>query len=174
VEKEKLAAAVLLTSPGKPYIYQGEELGYWGTKSKGDEYVRTPIKWTRSGAVPTSALSGKVDNTMLTESISVEAQEQNNASVLRVYRNFAQARSAWKALAQGTIEAVSSPNAAVAMWKMSYDGQTVLVVHNFGNATPILPLSNYATDKLIVSNGTVTASNGSVALGAYASAVFLQ
>ena len=174
VEKEKLAAAVLLTSPGKPYIYQGEELGYWGTKSKGDEYVRAPIKWTRSGAVPTSALSGKVDNAMLTETISVEAQEQNNASVLRVYRNFAQARSAWKALAQGTIEAVSSPNAAVAMWKMSYDGQTVLVVHNFGNATPILPLSNYATDKLIVSNGTVTASNGSVALGAYASAVFLQ
>ena len=35
-------------------------------------------------------------------------------------------------------------------------------------------LSAYKTDKLIVSNGTVTVSNGAVALGAYSSAVFLQ
>ena len=174
VAKEKLAAAVLLTSPGKPYIYQGEELGYWGNKGKGDEYVRAPIKWTRSGSVASAPLGGKVDNNMLTADISVEAQEQNAASVLRVYRKFAQARNAWKALAKGTIEAVSSPNSAVAIWKMTHEGQTVLVVHNFGNGAPVLPLSNYKTDKLIVSNGTVTVSNGAVALGAYSSAVFLQ
>ena len=29
VEKMKVAAAVLLTAQGAPYIYQGEELGYW-------------------------------------------------------------------------------------------------------------------------------------------------
>ena len=172
--KEKLAAAVLLTSPGKPYVYQGEELGYWGTKNKGDEYVRAPIKWTRDGTVPATALNGKVDNSMLSADISVEAQEQNNASLLRVYRDFAKARNGWKALAQGQIEAVSSPNSAVAMWKMIHEGQTVLVVHNFGSGAPVLPLSSYKTDKLIVSNGTVTVSNGAVALGAYASAVFLQ
>ncbi len=174
IAKEKLAAAVLLTSPGKPFIYQGEELGYWGTKSRGDEYVRTPIKWTRSGSVPSSALNGKVDNSMLNADISVEAQEQNQASVLRVYRDFAKARNGWMALAKGQIEEIISPNAAVAMWKMSYEGQTVLVLHNFGSAGPVLPLSNYKTDKLIVSNGAVTVSNGAVALGAYSSAVFLQ
>jgi hypothetical protein len=38
----------------------------------------------------------------------------------------------------------------------------------------VLPLTNYKTDKLIVSNGTVTVSNGAVAMGAYSSAVFLQ
>ena len=135
---------------------------------------RSPIKWTRDGSVPSAALNGKVDNAMLTADISVEAQEKNDASVLRVYRNFAKARNAWKALAQGQIEAVSSPNSAVAVWKMSYEGQTVLVVHNFGTGGPVLPLTNYKTDKLIVSNGTVTVSNGAVAMGAYSSAVFLQ
>ena len=174
VAKEKLAGAVLLTSPGKPYVYQGEELGYWGNKGKGDEYVRAPIKWTRSGEVPSAALGGKVDNAMLTADISVEAQAENTASVLRVYRDFGQARSQWKALALGTMEAISSPNTAVALWKMSYEGQTVLVVHNFGSGAPVITPNGYSTDKLIVSNGTVTASNGSVALGAYASAVFLQ
>ena len=174
VAKEKLAAAVLLTSPGKPYIYQGEELGYWGNKGKGDEYVRAPIKWTRSGNVPSASLGGKVDNAMLSADISVEAQESTPGSLLRVYRDFAKARNAWKALAQGEIAEVSCPNTAVALWTMSYEGQTVLVAHNFGSGTPVITPTGYTTDKLIVSNGTVTASNGSVALGAYASAVFLQ
>jgi len=172
--KEKLAAALLLTSPGKPYIYQGEELGYWGTKSKGDEYVRTPIKWTRGGSVPSSALNGKVDNSMLSENISVEAQEQSTSSVLRVYRDFAQARNAWKALAKGQIEPMSSPNAAVALWKMSYEGQTILVAHNFSGSAVMVSPSGCTTDKLIVSNGTVSAAGGSIALGPYASAVILQ
>ena len=43
--KEKLAAAVLLTTPGSTYIYYGEELGLYGTKDKGDEYVRGPMLW---------------------------------------------------------------------------------------------------------------------------------
>ena len=174
VAKEKLAAAVLLTSPGKPYIYQGEELGYWGNKSKGDEYVRAPIKWTRSGSVPSTALNGKVDNSMLTADISVEAQEQSASSVLRVYRDFAQARNAWKALAKGQIEEITSPNAAVALWKMSYEGQTVLVAHNFGSGTAAFAVTGYTTDKMIVSNGVADGSSGLLSLGPYASAVFLQ
>ena len=174
VAKEKLAGAVLLTSPGKPYVYQGEELGYWGNKGKGDEYVRTPIKWTRSGSVPSAALNGKVDNSMLSESISVEAQEQDNASILRVYRNFAQARNAWKALAKGEMEPVSSPNSAVALWKMSYEGQTVLVAHNFGSGSAAFAVTGYTTDKMIVSNGVADGSSGILSLGAYSSAVFLQ
>ena len=172
--KEKLAAAVLLTSPGKPFIYQGEELGYWGSKNKGDEYVRAPIKWTRSGSVPAVALNGKVDNSMLSADISVEAQEQSTSSVLRVYRDFAKARNAWKALAKGQIESIKSPNSAVALWKMSYEGQTVLVAHNFGGGSAAFAVTGYTTDKMIVSNGMADGSSGLLSLGPYASAVFLQ
>ena len=174
VAKEKLAAAVLLTSPGKPYIYQGEELGYWGNKGKGDEYVRAPIKWARNSGLASASLSGKVDHAMLSESISVEAQEQDPASILRVYRNFAQARNAWKALAQGEMEPLSSPNSAVALWKMSYEGQTVLVAHNFGGGSAAFAVTGCTTDKMIVSNGVADGSSGLLSLGPYASAVFLQ
>ena len=174
VAKEKLAAAVLLTSPGKPFIYQGEELGYWGNKGKGDEYVRAPIKWTRGGSVASAALGGKVDNSMLTEEISVEAQEQSTTSVLRVYRDFAKARNAWKALAKGQLEEMTSPNSAVALWKMSYEGQTVVVAHNFGSGTAAFTVTGCTTDKMIITNGVVTASSGFLSLGPYASAVILQ
>lgn len=89
-EKMKVAAAVLLTAQGAPYIYQGEELGYWGTKSNGDEYVRTPILWDKAGnELASGSLSGKIDMQMLTPAISVEAQADDDGSLLNLYRTFA-------------------------------------------------------------------------------------
>ena len=175
-EKVKLAAAVLLTSPGKPFIYQGEELGYWGRKERGDEYIRTPIKWTRGGAIASAALHGKVDNAMLSEEISVEAQTADPASLLNLYRKFAEARNTYKALAHGEITPVNSSNNALALWTMSYDGQTVLVAHNFGAGvvTANVPGVDIQAGNILVSNGVVTANGSSVTLGAYASAVFAQ
>ena len=174
VAKMKLAGAVLLTSPGKPFIYQGEELGYWGTKSGGDEYVRTPIKWTRSGSVPSSALNGKVDQSMLNADMSVEAQEQNNESILRVYRKFAKARNQFKALAKGEMQEVGSALNSIATWTMSYDGQTVLVAHNFGGANMSVNATGYKLETQLVSNGNVSVTGANISLGPYSSVVFLQ
>ena len=173
-EKMKLAGAVLLTSPGKPFIYQGEELGYWGSKGKGDEYVRTPIKWNRGGAVSSAALGGKVDHSMLTPEISVEAQEADKNSILNVYKNFAKARNSYKSLAFGEIEAKTSSNNALAIWTMNYEGQTMLVTHNFSGDDIAVEAGEYNLTQLIVSNGTVKANKGSLSLGPYSSAVFLQ
>ena len=182
IQKEKLAAAVLLTSPGKPFVYQGEELGYWGDKSKGDEYVRAPIKWTKSGSVPSTALNGKVDNAMLSADISVEAQDQNASSLLTTYRTFAQLRNNYKALASGEIEEYSTTSAALAAWKMTFEGQTVLVVHNFSGSKAA---ASFTAEKLtdpIAVNGVVTlkttthegqVSNRVLTLDPYASVVFL-
>ena len=172
--KEKLAGAVLLTSPGKPFIYQGEELGYWGTKSGGDEYIRTPVKWTRTGSVPTTALNGKVDQSMLTSDISVEAQLATDGSVLNVYRAFAKARNASAALASGDIQEVKSSEAGIGLWTRSASGERVLVAHNFSDSSATVSLSGFKLSDLLVSNGTVTVSGSSLTLGAYASVVFKQ
>ena len=173
-DKMKLAGAVLLTSPGKPFIYQGEELGYWGVKDSGDEYIRTPMKWTKTGSVPTKALSGKVDNSMLTADISVEAQEASTASILNVYKKFAAARNSSKALALGEITEVTSSNTSIALWEMNYGGEKVLVAHNFGGANVSVTLSGYSTDNELVSNGTVSITGSGITMGAYSSVVYKQ
>ncbi|MBO4565695.1 MAG: alpha-amylase, partial [Bacteroidales bacterium] len=172
--KMKLAGAVLLTSPGKPFIYQGEELGYWGKKENGDEYIRTPIKWTKDGKVPTSALNGKYDRSMLTADISVEAQNADNESVLSVYKKFAKARNTNDALANGTMAEVTSNNNAVAMWTMTSDNEKVLVVHNFCGTTVSATITGYKVTDCLVSNGSITVNGGNLTLGAYASAVYKQ
>ena len=175
-DKQKLAGAVLLTVPGKPFIYQGEELGYWGSKEeKGDEYVRTPILWDKAGKECAKAgVNNKVDNSMLTADISVEAQEANNSSILNVYKKFAAARNSSNALAKGTIKALSSGNTSIALWEMNYNGEKVLVAHNFGGGTINVAVSGYSTQTELVSNGTVSASGANITMGPYSSVVYKQ
>ena len=186
VLKEKLAACVLLTAGGQPYIYQGEELGYYGNKGSGDEYVRTPMKWTRSGPVPADCLDGKVDNSMLSSLASVEEQLGDENSLLNVYRTFMRLRNTYPALADG----VMSPHAryndsntadkAAAVWYMTArDGSgKMLVVHNFGSSAITLDLSGDDLSKCVGVNGSVTLKNAggkeTLVLGSFATAVFEQ
>ncbi|MBQ1635200.1 MAG: alpha-amylase [Bacteroidales bacterium] len=173
--KMKLAGAVLLTSPGKPFIYQGEELGYWGGKNNGDEFVRSPIRWTTEGSVAAKALNGKVDYNMLTGSMSVEFQEKNDDSILKVYRRFARARNTSKALSLGEMAEVSCNSDELAVWTMTYEDQTVLVVHNFRNTPAKAVFTDYKLTKCLVSNGEYSAAkDGTLSLGPFSSVVFEQ
>ncbi len=186
--KIRLAAAVLMTAAGRPYIYQGEELGYWGTKAGGDEYVRTPIMWTTSqSSAASKGVSNKVDWNMLTPSISVASQEADETSLLTLYRHFAYARNISPALADGWPEADERTGSAydghVAGWYLhANDGsdKVVLVLHNFSSYTTDVtrwPGENVSNDNILVSNGKVTvsgdiASGATVTLPGYSSVVF--
>ncbi len=176
LDKEKQAAAMLLTTPGKPFIYQGEELGYWGSKdSKGDVYVRTPILWDKAGKdCARKGVENNVDNAMLTSSISVEAQSADEASLLRVYQDFSRLRNTYPAAAAGAMSASPLNGGAVASWYLtSSDGQKLLVVHNCGSAEKSLAVSDDITRPVAVL-GTVKADrNTSLILSGHASVVFL-
>ena len=179
-QMKRLAAAVLLTSPGKPYIYQGEELGYWGTKSGGDEYVRTPILWTQGGSVP-SGWSSKIDMAMLgTEGISVAAQSGNDQSLLQLYYHFAYARNTNEALADGTLEVTDSGNDYVAAWYMNSTttSKRCLVLHNFSNGPVTVTRASDNLSDILVSNAggksTITVSGNQVTIPGYSSVVFKQ
>ncbi len=175
--KMKLAGAVLLTSGGQPYIYQGEELGYWGSKSGGDEFVRTPIMWTADGSGLASArLAGKIDKSMLTAGMSVESQASDQTSVLSLYRKFGELRDRYKALAKGSFEycPAAAANPSAAAWYREYDGQRILVVHNFGPGLVNITFSSDKLDNMIGSNGSASVKGKKLSLGAYSSALFLQ
>lgn len=173
IDKAKLAAAVLLSCSGQPYIYQGEELGYWGNKSAGDEYVRGPIRWTRGGKLASAKL--RYDAAMLTDELSVEAEQENENSILNVYRKFAKARRSYPALTDGILgycpEVAGAQN--ISAWYRIKENQTLLVIHNFGSASTNLSFKTEA-GTLVCSNGTVASEGNKVTIGAYSSAIFLQ
>ena len=172
--KEKQAAAILLTAEGKPFVYQGEELGYWGVKDGGDEYVRTPMKWTKTGTVASGRLGGKVDNSMLTASISVEAQSADANSLMNVYKTFSQVRNTYPALASGKMSAANISGSTILSWYMtSSDGQKVLVIHNVASSAKTLSVSGDMS-KPIAILGSASLKGGQLILEANSSVVFLQ
>ena len=172
--KEKQAAAILLTAEGKPFVYQGEELGYWGVKDGGDEYVRTPMKWTKTGAVASGRLGGKVDNSMLTASISGEAQSADANSLMNVYKTFSQVRNTYPALASGKMSAANISGSTILSWYMtSSDGQKVLVIHNVASSAKTLSVSGDMS-KPIAILGSAALKGGQLILEANSSVVFLQ
>ena len=171
---EKQAAAMLLTTPGKPFVYQGEELGYWGnSKNRGDEYLRAPIVWDAAAKdCAKNGVNGKVDNAMLTGSISVETQSKDAGSLLTVYKTFGTLRNTYPALAEGTMTAgPSTGDKTVAAWYMTAGSQKMLVVHNVSSSSKTVTLSD-SLSKPVALLGSGQTDGNKLILGANSSVVF--
>lgn len=173
--KEKQAAAMLLTSGGKPFIYQGEELGYWGVKDNGDEYVRTPIMWDKAGKdCAKKGVNNKVDNNMLTAAISVESQDADENSLLSVYKTWSRLRNTYRALGDGHMHkttAVSGGGNSIAAWTMSFDMEQMLVIHNCAKSAATVSVT-VSMDDPVALLGTATVKGDSLTLGPNSSVVF--
>ena len=172
--KEKQAAAMMLTTPGKPFIYQGEELGYWGnSKDRGDEYLRAPIVWDAAAKDCAKAgVGNKVDNTMLTGAISVESQLKEGSSLLNTYRIWSQLRNTYPAFNEGNMgQANLGGGSSIAAWYMSAPTQQLLVIHNCAGQAKTVTVNDPMT-KPIALLGSATTSGKELTLGAHSSVVF--
>ena len=172
--KEKQAAAMILTTPGKPFIYQGEELGYYGKKDNGDEYVRTPILWDKAGTqCAKKGVNNKVDTGMLKAEISVESQTADTGSLLNVYKTWSRLRNTYPALAEGTMtDAGLSGGNSVAAWYMTSGSQKMLVIHNTAGSEKSVTVKDNLS-KPVALLGSATLDHDSLTLAAHSSVVFL-
>jgi glycosidase len=174
-DKEKLAACVLLTAGGSPYIYYGEEIGLYGNQTNGDEYVRGPMLW---GDYTVTAYTDKIDKTVANSIPSVAAQAADSTTLLRLYQQFIRLRHTYPALAQGTMSRHATYNdsnttdKSIAAWYMTKDSQKMLVVHNFGTSQATVTLTD-SIDKTVGLNGSVEQKDQQYRLGAYSTVVFL-
>ncbi len=120
--KARLAASILLTLPGQPYVYYGEEIGMLGKKP--DEAIREPIRWTNNGkdsyTTTWEALRFNIDQT-----ISVESQKENTTSLYHQYKELISFRHSSKDLLSGDIQPVNLNEHLLA-----YTRGNLLIVHN--------------------------------------------
>jgi alpha-amylase len=133
VDKSKLAASVLMTIPGVPFIYYGEEIGMSGVKP--DEMIRTPMQWSADeGAGFTTGSPWESINADYREK-NVTAQSQDPTSLLSHYRQLIHMRNDHPALQTGGYSTVESEQEAILAFLRASQEENILVVINLSEET---------------------------------------
>ncbi|MEO5828964.1 MAG: alpha-amylase family glycosyl hydrolase [Rhodanobacter sp.] len=133
----RVAAAMLLTLPGHPFVYYGEELGMRGVKPDPD--LREPMRWERS-ADAAGETTWKPSSTHDAAEISVQAELADLDSLLHRYRTLIHWRSEISALRDGALTAYPIADAHVVAWRLDDSNSHVLVVHNLSGQTRTVAL----------------------------------
>jgi len=126
------AAAILLTVPGSPFIYYGEELGMQNGPTGNDEAKRLPMAWDASSTAGFTTGTPWYPLPPGYQATNVAAETGDPSSLLSRYRQLIRARALSPALAHGGIRILSSMTAASTLLAfIRYHPQDrVLVAHN--------------------------------------------
>lgn len=157
--KLRNAAAILLTLPGAPFLYYGEEVGMQNGPTSADESKRTPMPWTPAGGFTTGTPWFPYSSG--TTTANVAAEDNDPQSLLSYYRNWIAARKRSAALLRGGIAPLDAGAQLLAFIREAGD-ERVLVVHNLGaSAATAGPLAVSAGAlETIYADGAVGAPTG--------------
>jgi alpha-amylase len=152
--KAKMAASLLLTLPGSPYIYYGEEIGMKGRKP--DPFIREPFLWDSAEQDPgqTKWLKAKFSTENNVTPLSL--QFDNASSMFNHYKNLIHFRNSNKALSFGNLELSEMKIEGICSFKRTYEDETVLVIHNLTNSINNMNLSSNNYTIIFSTNGKST------------------
>ena len=134
----ELMNALLMSLPGTPIIYYGDEIGMGDNVYLGDRNgVRTPMQWTPDrnagfSDADNAALYAPVivDAPYGYQGVNVAAQERTATSFLRWMRRLIAVRRQFKAFGRGTWEPLDADNRRVLVFLRRFEEETILCVNN--------------------------------------------
>ncbi len=157
--RAKIAAALLLTIKGTPFIYYGEEIGMRNGKVKRSEIVdpvglrywplfggrdpeRTPMQWNnRSYSGFTTAKTWLPVNKDYLER-NVNEQEKDPTSMLHFYRSLITLRQTRKALYAGEWSGIELNNKSIIAYERVFEEERMLVILNFSSRVEKVSVGN--------------------------------
>ena len=134
----ELMHALLLSLPGSPVLYYGDEIGMGDNIYLGDRNaVRTPMQWSADrnagfSSVQSAALYFPiiVDPPYGYQTVNVEAQESTVTSLLQWVRAIVRLRRQNHAFGRGTFEPLAPANRRVLAFLRRWEDQVILCVNN--------------------------------------------
>jgi maltose alpha-D-glucosyltransferase/alpha-amylase len=146
LERIKLMNSLLLSMPGSPIIYYGDEIGMGDNVFLGDRNgLRTPMQWSPdrnagfSRADPQQLyLPPIMDPVYGYEAVNVEAQTRDRSSLLNWMKRLLQVRRGSQAFGRGTLRFIRPGNRRVLVYLRQYGADTILCVANLSrSAQPV-------------------------------------
>jgi alpha-glucosidase len=140
-ERARVAAMLLLTLRGTPFIYYGDEIGMENVDvpqerlqdparffARGRDPERTPMQWTAKGGFTRGRDTWLPYGDL---GINVEDQAKDGNSLLSLYRRLIWFRRSSKALTHGAYAAVDGVPEGVFAYRREHGDERLLVVLNF-------------------------------------------
>jgi len=169
----ELLNSLLMSLPGTPVLYYGDEIGMGDNVYLGDRNsVRTPMQWNGDrNAGFSRADSERLYSPLVSgavygfQAVNVEAQTRVPTSLLNWMKRLIALRKKYKALALGSLAMLHPANTRVLAFVREYEGERLLVACNlsrfaqpvelelsaYSGSTPVEPFGGYAfpeiTDK---------------------------
>ena len=139
----ELMNSLLLSMPGTPVVYYGDELGMGDNIHLGDrDGVRTPMQWSpdRNGGfsradperLPLPVLMGPLYGY---EAVNVEAQQRDPHSLLNWTRRMLAKRQQTRVFGRGTLKFLYPGNRRILAYLREFEGSTILCVANLSAAS---------------------------------------
>ncbi|MDQ3288766.1 MAG: maltose alpha-D-glucosyltransferase [Pseudomonadota bacterium] len=144
----ELMNALLLTMPGTPVLYYGDEIGMGDNIHLGDrDGVRTPMQWSvdRNGGFSRTdpaqlVLPPLMDPLYGFQTVNVEAQQRDQHSLLNWNRRMLEVRTRHKAFGRGTLDFLYPRNRRIIAYLREYDSETMLCVANLSRTAQAVEL----------------------------------
>jgi alpha-amylase len=184
VNKAKVAAAILLTMPGTPYLYYGEEIGMLGDKLQvfqdlfgPDAYVREPFIWDADKKDPMQTAWEKPQFSTDTTVTPFSKQKDDPNSLYNFYRKLIEVRNESDALTYGEIDDADINISEIVSFTRFKGDEKLLVLHNVSDVevtVPLIDANKNFTNVVYATDGKTKSDEGEVRLPAYASIILKQ
>jgi maltose alpha-D-glucosyltransferase/alpha-amylase len=144
----ELMNGLLMSLPGSPIVYYGDEIGMGDNVYLGDRNgVRTPMQWNGgwnggfSTADPERLAQPLISNPIYGyQAVNVESQRRSDHSLLNWMRRLIRVRTSTRVFGRGSISFLHPANHRVLAYTRSFDGETVLVVNNLSGTAQVAEL----------------------------------
>jgi maltose alpha-D-glucosyltransferase / alpha-amylase len=144
----ELLNGLLMSMPGTPIVYYGDEIGMGDNIYLGDRNgVRTPMQWNSalnagfSLADPERLYAPVISNAVYGyQAVNADSQNRSEHSLLRWMKSLLEVRNAFQVFSRGTIQFLNPSNHRVLAYMRQFGGETVLVVNNLSSSAQAVEL----------------------------------
>ncbi|MEO6990278.1 MAG: maltose alpha-D-glucosyltransferase, partial [Candidatus Baltobacteraceae bacterium] len=144
----ELMAGLLMSMPGTPIVYYGDEIGMGDNIYLRDrDGVRTPMQWSidRNGGFSRSDparlyLPPVMDAVYGYQTVNVEAQTRSPSSLVNWWRKLIAVRQGYRAFGRGTISFLTPANRKVIAYVREHGNETILCVANLARSPQAVAL----------------------------------
>jgi len=144
----ELMNGLLMSLPGSPILYYGDEIGMGDNVFLGDRNgVRTPMQWSGgwnagfSATDPERLYQPLISNALYGyQAVNVESQRRSPHSLLQWMRRLIRVRKSSRVFGRGSLEFLKPANHRVLAYLRSLDREQVLVVNNLASTAQAVEL----------------------------------